>query len=244
MHHSVNPEILEKLLQEAQRESLLSHPSSPKPYLPISSPVKSSIYCDHLIESSTPILVDLNGLNNGSQLLMSNITSPIKLIESPIIDNHSLPCNHCSRHQKQIDILLEKQIDQEKLLISLRKEYEQKLLTKSPEFMLSSQSSISSSSASDNEFNPEDNEKTIHSLKDIQQQTNIGLKRQNSSTSTLIAVGQQCQQQTQLMNQNSTDLSSQVNYGYSSGIYNYKKNNDQADWMKYWSSRPQTQPPK
>ena len=40
-----------------------------------------------------------------------------------------------------------------------------------------------------------------------------------------------------------TDLN--TSFGYASGIYNYNSpNTESADWTKYWSSRPQTQPPK
>lgn len=261
----MNPEILEKLLQEAQRESLQSNPPSP---LVETSSTKSSLYCEHHhIESSTPILVDLDGGEKNEFLMrgISNLTSPIKLIDTPpnYKDSNKLlyqtksssspiqQCSHCLRHQQQIDILLEKQIDQEKMLINLRKEYEQKLLTKSPEFMLSSQSSISSSisdSESDNNnINDETKATTITKASFQLKQTNSTIRRQNSSTATLIAAAQT---NNTIINQPNTSFnsSSNQNLGYPSSIYNYSKKSSttdqQPDWIKYWSSRPQTQPPK
>jgi hypothetical protein len=281
LHHSVNPEILEKLLQEAQRESLLSHPPSPQPdavaALTLSSN-KSSLYCDHPhhhIESSTPILVNMEGQLRVDELGMS---SPIKqLLDLPLnhgdqkshfyLSNRSMspppPCSSCFRHQKQIDILLEKQIDQEKMLINLRKEYEQKMLTKSPEIMMSSQSSFSSSSVSDcesdsNNFNNDDTKTATHKLNSqlsSKPPSTATLKRQNSSTCTLIAGQTNAPSHNNLLtnnqplaqNTNNFPIANQsVGLGYSSSIYNYNKKStiDQPDWMKYWASRPQTQPPK
>ena len=138
---------------------------------------------------------------------------------------------------------------------------------------MSSQSSFSSSSVSDCESDSNTNNKNNKNNDDTKATPNrtklnsqlsskpsstATLKRQNSSTCTLIA-GQTSNASSshsnllanaQPLNQNTNNFpiaNQSVGLGYSSSIYNYNKKStadQQPDWMKYWASRPQTQPPK
>ena len=202
----------------------------------------------HSLDTSTPMLVKFGA---------SIPTSPLKTDEEQYISKtlvfhptitSSMECDYCLKHKKQIDTLLEKQLSQEKQIELLRKEYDEKCLSKSPDFMLhSTSSSISSSSL--NEDQDQLNNQTIHASTNLAFLNQSGfklvagsqvqpasiastLKRQNSSTTTLVAAA--------------GNVKSELP-DFVKGMYNYNSsigNAEPADWMKYWSSRPQTQPPK
>ncbi len=166
LHHSVNPEVLEKLLQEAQKDSL-----SPSPNRHLFQPLQSNelnelIISDNLnqLDTSTPMLVKFSNqsilkpiptspismkYNNDDDLISKTVTFPSTVtMLANLSKQNTEQCSSCIRHKQQIDTLLEKQLDQEKQLFELKKEYDEKFLSKSPDFMLhcSSRSSISSSS--------------------------------------------------------------------------------------------------
>lgn len=218
LHHTVNPEILEKLLYEAQREA--------------NSPTKSPFPADPQTLSMTECLVDSihhNLMDTSTPMLVtfetsSGILSPIisKAPTSPISQKTlTLDCSQCLTQRQQITKLQELQILTEQKLNSLRKEFEDQCLSKSPDFMSrSSRSSISSSSILECE------DQDLRSVFP-------GLKRQNSSSATLVSV-------------NAANVNS-----YASGIFNNcgpvgmgSSEQTTADWTRYWSSRPQKQPPK
>lgn len=266
LHHTVNPEILEKLLQEAQRES--QSPSLSKSYpahtaknyqvFPEPSSIQSQTSMDslsnsvHQLDTSTPMLVTFDTSHKQmSPLNSQNIpTSPINKIEDDIAKtltnfnnmiNSPINCSQCFTHKQQMEKLIEKQQDTEKQLNILRKEYEEKCLSKTPDFMSqSTTSSISSSSVNEDEDLKNLNSKSVSHL------VASSLKRQNSSSSTLISMANN-NNNNNYSTQGLTELSS---FGYASGIYNYNScpgtnlNPDNGDWIKYWPSRPQCQPPK
>ncbi len=234
LHHTVNPEILEKLLYEAQREARSpTHPQ--KGFLPDLINSNDSYIIDSVhsqLDTSTPMLVTFE---TGCSGILSPIIS--KAPTSPIIksnENHIaltsavFDCTQCISQKQQIARLLELQQNTEKQLNTLRKEYESQCLSKSPDFMnQSSSSSISSSSISVDQ----DQESVKKSIQ-IEQKFS-GLKRQNSSTATLVQ-----------LNAYNSNINS-----YASGIFVNNCNtmtgcSEAADWTKYWSSRPQKQPPK
>lgn len=110
----------------------------------------------------------------------------------------STPCPNCLKQKKQIDLLIERQLKNEKELIRMRNEYEVKLLNKSLE--LSSSKTATSSS------------KTSESNSNI-------ARSAITSTSSSGANTPAAPIQTPL-------------------------DNRAADWVRYFASRPQTQPPK
>lgn len=258
LHHSVNPEILEKLLQEAQREAqspalAKSYPAhTAKNYVfPEPSSIQSQVSTDslsnsihHQHDTSTPMLVTFDTSHSPKA---NNPASPINKIDNSIAKtltnfnymiSSPIDCSHCFSHKQQMEKLIEKQQDTEKQLNNLRKEYEEKCLSKTPDFMSeSTTSSISSSSVIEDDVLKNVNSKSVSHL------VASTMKRQNSSTATLISIANNNVNPTQGL----TDLSS---FGYSSGIYNYNScptnnlNQDSSDWIKYWPSRPQCQPPK
>ena len=264
LHHSVNPEVLEKLLQEAQRET--SKCSSPQPqqillvagedtYLIAHDQEhyidsdKSSMYCLSSNESSTPILVEVSSSSQVSPIKTSLHSS--LLVEELNKNFKSFECTHCSKHKNEIMLLLDKQAEQEKLIHKLKQEYEEKVLKKSPEFDLSSTHSSPMSSSSSTSIIEEDIR-----LDNVNTKLKSSLKRQNSSTATLVSpnnnytsVDVKCPSNDIPYNNTTSFLPTSndliMSTGYSSGIFNYKSGNcESADWSKYWSSRPQNQPPK
>ncbi len=236
LHHTVNPEILEKLLYEAQREA--NSPTNPqKSFLPdlINSSDSYMVESVHnQLDTSTPMLVTFETGGSGvlSPIISKAPTSPIiKSTEDYISKSLTLAvldCTQCISQKQQIARLLELQQNTEKQLNTLRKEYENQCLSKSPDFMSqSSRSSISSSSIS------EDQEHEALKKSAQIEQMFPSLKRQNSSTATLVQ-----------LNAHNANINS-----YASGIFVNNNNpmigsSETADWTKYWSSRPQKQPPK
>lgn len=238
LHHTVNPEILEKLLYEAQREA-----NSPthlqKGLLPDLTNSSDSCMIESVhnqLDTSTPMLVTFETGGSGalSPIISKAPTSPIiKSTEDYIAKSLTLAvlsdCTQCTSQKQQIARLLELQQNTEKQLNALRKEYENQCLSKSPDFMnQSSRSSISSSSISEDQ-----DHETIKKSSPIEQMF-PSLKRQNSSTATLVQ-----------LSAHNANINS-----YASGIFinntNPMNSNSEtaADWTKYWSSRPQKQPPK
>jgi hypothetical protein len=185
-NHSVNPEVLEKLLQEAQRESSL--------HLPLASPSQSTVTeanaaplsnqnhscnksANNTIESascntnSTSSKADVNKKTDDhkyeqksqpnhekkqeqqsveefldSEELCLNYEDEINLID--INDN----CDSCLEKRKQIEMLIEKQFRNEKQIINLRNQYEEKLLL-NKSFDLTLSSNLKSSSPSTPQYN-------------------------------------------------------------------------------------------
>lgn len=230
LHHTVNAEILEKLLHEAQKEIMSpthakSYPTKNDIFLmpepsSVSSQVESLSDSTHQLDTSTPMLVTFDSSVKSSSINVP--TSPINKIDKDISKTFTLiksPCLKCFSHKEQIERLLEKQQETETQLSLLRKEYEDKCLSKTPDFMSrSNASSISSSSLNEDQ----------------------DMKKSQSSATLVSMVN------THTNAPGFTELSS---FGYASGIYNYNScntnlNAESADWMKYWQSRPQTQPPK
>ena len=209
------------------------------------------MYCLSANESSTPILVEVSS---------SNVISPVKTSFPPnyLVEEirknmkpSSSECTHCLKHKHEINSLLEKQEEQDRLIFKLKQDYQEKLLTKSPQFVLSnSSSSMCSSSTSLIQEEFEEEKKC---------EINISsLKRQNSSTATLVSPYNNINNNVKSQSSNIIPISNSTNLyptsndlllstGYSSGIFNYKNgtgNSETSDWAKYWPSRPQNQPPK
>ncbi len=176
----------------------------------VSSQIDSLTNSVHQLDTSTPMLVTFDTSVKTSSI--NAPASPISKIDTTTFSIIKSPCVKCFTHKEQIEKLLEKQKETENQLSTLRKEYEEKCLSKSPDFM-SRSGSISNSS--------------LNESQDIKSRSSATLVNTNSNGPVL------------------TDLSG---LGYSSGIYNYNSNGnlntESADWMKYWQSRPQTQPPK
>lgn len=249
LHHTVNPEILEKLLQEAQRESTTPSHSTTYPnlnenlfMLPESCVLssKTDAYMSHsdILDTSTPMLVTFDNVSIPTSPIVNIPASPINKIDKSLTSLNNIvktqvECSMCFTHKKQIQNLLEKQKEHETQLITLRNEYQEKCLSKTPDFMCqSSRSSISSIC--------EDQDLTDNKNSQVEEIVST-MKRQNSSTATLVSTANK---------KKAADHNDLISLGsYASGIYNYNSNNfnsnvESADWMKYWSSRPQTQPPK
>lgn len=223
LHHTVNPEVLEKLLYEAQRES--ASPTHVKLPEPSNRLEQSSNEClvdsIHKLDTSTPMLVTFEAGTCDSPI---NPTSPISKIPSPLTQSLAtvlspvVDCSQCHFQKQQIARLLERQSDTERQLTLLRKEYEEKCLSKTPDAMSQSiDSSISTSSLNEQQDRKRSQVESLVS----------SLKRQNSSTATLVS----------LTHNQGTNC-------YASGIFNHNAGPEAADWTKYWASRPQTQPPK
>lgn len=129
----------------------------------------------------------------------------------------STPCPNCLKQKKQIDLLIERQLKNEKELIRMRNEYEVKLLNKSLELSTHPGSSSSSSSSttaprpvvvSSSEYNI------------------CGVSSSNMSSARSIA-----------------SCSSGANTPATAPLTQTADPNGR-DWIKYFASRPQTQPPK
>lgn len=262
LNHSVNPEVLEKLLQEAQKElspvpkcdssiaSLFFQDISP------SSSIKQVDKLTHLIEpknthhiipnkliKTTVIdktnknLVNLNASNSIKPIVNSKINVyddnvynddddvDLEYVEDDTYDETSFdnfnaertnvpgapgptvstPCQNCVKHKKQIELLIEKQIDNQKELIKIKNDYECKLLNKSLEISCTSSSSSSSTPSTVSVISPSRTDKSICTSPLL---SKSGTNTPNNASSQNAAV----------INSN--------------------------DWIKYFSSRPQAHPPK
>jgi hypothetical protein len=303
LNHSVNPEVLEKLLHEAQKESLspnltntfpilkpftnkenknvtnnnvnvsssssdrqkcLVKNNSDKCFIPIKNAnnIASTMY---VYDDDSDIIdydddddddVDLeyaeddNNNQENQELKSINQNRKNKTIQQKQKDadedNHTLTensnltaskmqkkqkqgntndecCTTCTKHKKEINDLIQKQLSQQKELINLRNEYELKLLNKSLEvskFCASSSPSPGSpaSLSSTNSL----------SLSKISSGLNTPATLSNKAQETKLA--------TELKENNCTK-----NVNNELGTVNIRNTND---WMKYFASRPQSQPPK
>jgi hypothetical protein len=159
-NHSVNPEVLEKLLQEAQRESSMN--------LPLASPSQTTVknvnsvplsYQNHSVNKSANNTIE-SACNNSSSLnadvnkkadkhdheqksLHKHKQDQEQQSADEFLDTEELclnyddefnsikmndNCDSCLEKRKQIELLIEKQFRNEKQIINLRNQYEEKLL--------------------------------------------------------------------------------------------------------------------
>ncbi|RNA29870.1 BCL2 adenovirus E1B 19 kDa -interacting 3 [Brachionus plicatilis] len=243
LNHTVNPEVLEKLLQEAQKElspipksesplSLFFQDISPSSSIkqvdqaePAHEMMNSRVVKTTIINCTNKNLVNLNSSNSIKPILKSNISvyedsydeedADLEYLGDESCGNNfkhlntdrsnalgapgpavSTPCQNCINHKKQIELLIEKHIDNQKELIKIKNEFEVKLLNKSLEI------SCSSSTPTGAPASPSRVDKSIS--------TSPILSSSKSGTNTP----------------------------------KYPINTDNNDWIKYFSSRPQAQPPK
>ncbi|CAF0779047.1 unnamed protein product [Brachionus calyciflorus] len=249
LNHSVNPEVLEKLLQEAQKElsplpkcdssvsSLFYQDISPSSSIkkiekstePERNTQKSNrVVKTTVINKSNKNLVNLNSSNSIKPIVNSKINVydydsyeedddvDLDYVEDDTYDETnfssfnnerttvpgapgpavSTPCQNCIKHKKQIELLIEKQIDNQKELIKIKNDFEVKLLNKSLEISCAS-----------------------------------------SSTPTVIA------SLTPTSRNDKSICTSPILSKSGSNTPGQKVINSQ-DWIKYFSSRPQAQPPK
>lgn len=131
----------------------------------------------------------------------------------------STPCPNCLKQKKQIDLLIERQVKNEKELIRMRNEYEVKLLNKSLEFS-THPTTTSCSSSSSSSTRP-----VVVSSSDY----NICGGGGVSSSARSIASSSSG------TNTPAAPLVAQQAGG---------EPPNGRDWIKYFASRPQTQPPK
>lgn len=176
LNHTVNPEVLEKLLQEAQKElsPIPKSESSLSLFFRDISPSSSIKQIDHsepdqqvknsrlvkttLINCTNKNLVNLDATNSLKPILKSNASdesydeedADLEYLEDESCVNNlkkfstdrsnalgapgpvvSTPCQNCIQHKKQIELLIEKHIDNQKELIKIKNDFEVKLLNKS-----------------------------------------------------------------------------------------------------------------
>jgi hypothetical protein len=123
-------------------------------------------------------------------------------------------CIDCIKHKKQIDSLIERQLYHEKQLIKLRKEYEDKIL-------LSKSLVISSSSS-----------------------TPTSTPISSSDASLVTSLCKNGNETSRYTSYSPPSLASNVNTNSDFSNCNEIKTTNTHDWVNYWSSRPQAQPPK
>lgn len=245
LNHTVNPEVLEKLLQEAQKElspipksdsslSLFFQDISPSSSIKkmdqaesahAHEVINSRVVKTTLINCTNKNLVNLNSSNSIKPILKSNISvyedsfdeedADLEYLEDESCRNNfkslntdrsnalgapgpavSTPCQNCIKHKQQIELLIEKHIDNQKELIKIKNEFEVKQLNKSLEI------SCSSSTPTAGPVSPSHVDKSIC--------TSPIFSSSKSGTNTP----------------------------------KYSIQTDNNDWIKYFSSRPQAQPPK
>jgi hypothetical protein len=282
----VNPEVLEKLLQEAQKES--SSQSHSPLFLLAETPLPSGHNefvtlipneSSTLIISSTQLgnhqkdiygeIVD--GSNDPSTSFIvqmeehscSSINSPITIITPPtfapsssmMYKNNSSKikqdvsmlmntntksclqeCAECAKNRQEINKLLEIQLEQQRQILMLRKQNEDNLLSRSPQ-LLSSSHSLSHVSNEDSKA-PSSSSSTEPStppaLANRRRQSNSSLGFNHSTYSGIEnSQGGNCE-------------NNNAEYGgfLASNTINKAYGGQSNDWMKYFSSRPQINPPK
>jgi hypothetical protein len=183
--------------------------------------------------------VDLEYVDEDEDTLLNNNNSNPNTINDKLINCNDGKCSDCIKHKKQIDLLIEKQIYHEKQLIKLRKEYEEKMLSKSLE--LTSSTTSHTNHHNSNTDTPKSTSSTSSSFI-INTDYNYNYAKYSSYSPPSL-------------NSASTNESKPNNYIYlnnaSSGTTNTNINYENSlkttstnDWMKYWSSRPQINPPK
>jgi hypothetical protein len=280
----VNPEVLEKLLQEAQKESS-SKPNSPL-FLMAEAPLPSGHNeyvtinpneSSTLIISSTQLsnrqrdgeLIDVSNDASTSLIVQmeehscSSINSPITIITPPtyappninyknsscqykqdvsmIMNTSSLSeCTNCAKNRQEINKLLEIQLEQQRQILMLRKQNEDKLLSRTPQLLSSSQSFSHASNedskvpSSSSSTEPSTPPALASSFRRRQSNSSIGFN--NSSYG-----GAENNQ-----NDNYENSSTSAEYGgfLASNTISKAYGGQSNDWMKYFSSRPQINPPK
>ena len=142
----------------------------------------------------------------------------------------TLQCSDCLKHKKQIDSLIERQIYHEKQLIKLRKEYEEKILL-NKSLIISSSSTSSSSSSSSSSSNEA---LLVTSL--CKNSNDLHSTNKSSNTNTMSPKYAVSYSPPSLANVN-TNSPTLMNS-------NEAKMASTHDYINYWSSRPQAQPPK
>ena len=183
--------------------------------------------------------VDLEYVDEDDDTLLNNNNTNVNTINDKLINCNDGKCSDCIKHKKQIDLLIEKQIYHEKQLIKLRKEYEEKMLSKSLEL-----TSSTTSNANHHNSNTDTPKSTSSSSSSFIINTDYNYNYAKYSSYSPPS-----------LNQASTNESNSNNYIYlnnaSSATTNTNINYDNSlkttstnDWMKYWSSRPQINPPK
>lgn len=208
LNHTVNPEILEKLLQEAQREVLsppLASQATPFQFRPIQAPAAMSV---------------------SHSLSLSQFTFPDEFSDAAVIPTvtpsswtnarANTNCTSCVTQQLYIDLLLEKQASQERQIILMRKAFSDEEV-KTPELSVSS--NCSSSTSTPPMMHP------MHSRDraTTAAQLALAIRRQNSGVIDLSGAS------SPIVEAQNSEKTSQMTT---------------TDWSKFWSSRPQTQPPK
>lgn len=289
LNHSVNPEVLEKLLQEAQKESysltllsteflppklppqppltsstaspksliaeILSSPSSLSSMATVKTPMSSSSSTEITVksEAGSRNTHSGGGVSDSTVLISSHLLAGgvntqkrcadyinsddcggdedvdleyVDEEDEEVIDinsTHELKnqivepkCTDCVKHQQQIDTLTERQKYHEKQLIKLRKEYEEKILL--------NKSLLISSSSSSNEAS------LVSSLCKNSNDVNSNVSPNSYSPPSLA----------------SNVINSNVNTNENLNNNNINKtlSGSTHEYINYWSSRPQAQPPK
>jgi hypothetical protein len=141
-----------------------------------------------------------------------------------------IKCNQCNTHKKEVKLLMEKQRQQEQEIVKLKRKLMNDYESKSPDALLISLSSTSSSS-SVSVTPPSQQQPLIHPyhLRDSKKtaaELAAAIKRQNSGI-----IG--CDSNKKINNTNNK-LSQSHDFSTTST----------SDWSKFWTSRPQTKPPK
>ena len=225
LHHTVNPEVLEKLLQEAQKEvaqqsavaALLAETTAAAVEMPKSMSMSSHNSFANPSNSDSTAQFVLPSQRS------SEINSPFTSLTPPLlVPADATECTHCLVHKQQIESLLEKQHEQSRIILNMQRRQEE-LLTKSPK-LISTPPSISSFAAvvaAGGSCSP------TGAYPPSPAAVAAALRRQSSSSSL---VGS--------------------NTGVSGGMTNSASTPvgmgaaEPTDWMKNWASRPQNQPPK
>ena len=246
LHHTVNPEVLEKLLQEAQKE--VAHQSAiataaaslladtvemPKSAMSSRNASSMSLSLNSFNPNGGGSGNNGGGADSTAQFILpsqrsSEINSPFTSLTPPLmVPADAIECTHCLIHKQQIESLLEKQHEQSRIILNMQRRQEEQL-TKSPK-LISTPPSISSFAAvvaagggtsptgpSGGNYPPSP------------AAVAAALRRQSSSSS-LVGSNTAVSGMT---NSASTPI------GIGSSVA------EPTDWMKNWASRPQNQPPK
>lgn len=162
-------------------------------------------------------VIDENGDMNSYGTVRSKIAGGC-MPKSSCDPSASTPCPNCLKQKKQIDLLIERQVKNEKELIRMRNEYEVKLLNKSLELSTHPSQTITGSSSSSSSSSARPVVASSHS------DFNICVSSSRSVTSSSSGANTPG---TPLTHQTSTSADPNA-----------------REWMKYFASRPQTQPPK
>jgi len=209
-NHSVNPEVLEKLLQEAQRESSIN--------LPLASPSQEKV-------------TNVNSITLSNQNQSGN-KSEINIIESV--------CCYSNSKSSNVDVIkkVDKNDHEQKSNDTYKQEQEHQStdeLLDTEELCLTYEDEFSSIKMNDN----------CDSCLKKRKQIEMLIEKQFRNEKQIINLRNQYEEKF-LLNK-SFDLTLSTNLQTSppsTPQYNMVSTPNGNDWMKYWSSRPQTKPPK